>query len=203
MVWDINNKVICCTKLGRKKILSAFLRSLAGSENSTDRDRLSGEKHKHLFHGNFMWHRRLHKEMKTQRDRPVYFMLGFLFFKFWLFIFLAMLGLHCCAGAFSSCSEWGLLSSCGPQALITVASLVAEQLQFTGSRAQAQLLRCTGLVALRQVGPSLTKDKTGVLCIMRWILNYWTTKEAPFMLGLMDSVGILWKYGKLRSMSYL
>ena len=87
MVWDINNKVIRCTMWGRKKILSAFLISLAGSENSTGRERLSGEKHKHLFHVNFMQHRSLHKEMKTQRDRPVYFILGFLFFNFWLFIF--------------------------------------------------------------------------------------------------------------------
>ena len=45
--------------------MSAFLISLAGSENSTGRERLSGEKHKHLFHVNFMQHRSLHKEMKT------------------------------------------------------------------------------------------------------------------------------------------
>ena len=96
MVWDINNKVICCTKQGRKKIFSAFLRSLAGSENSTDRDRLSGEKHKHLFHGNFMWHRSLHKEMKTQRDRPVYFMLVFYFLIFdYLFFGYARSSLLC------------------------------------------------------------------------------------------------------------
>ena len=30
--------------------------------------------------------------------------------------FLAMLGLHCCAWAFSTCSEWGLLSSGDAQA---------------------------------------------------------------------------------------
>lgn len=66
--------------------MSAFLISLPGSENSTDRD--CQEKHKHLFHVNFMQHRSLHKEMKTQRDRPVYFILGFLFLIFdYLFFF--------------------------------------------------------------------------------------------------------------------
>ena len=52
------------------------------------------------------------------------------FYKFYLFIhlflFLAALGLPCCAQAFSSCGEQGLLfvAVCGP--LIAVASLVAE-----------------------------------------------------------------------------
>ena len=32
------------------------------------------------------------------------------------YLFLAALGLHCCAWAFSSCSKWGLLSSCSAQA---------------------------------------------------------------------------------------
>ena len=30
-----------------------------------------------------------------------------------MYLFLVTLGLHCCKGTFSSCSEWGLLSSCG------------------------------------------------------------------------------------------
>ena len=32
------------------------------------------------------------------------------------FFFLAVLGLCCCSGFFSSCGEWGLLSSCGARA---------------------------------------------------------------------------------------
>ena len=52
----------------------------------------------------------------------------FFFNKFILFIylFMAVLGLHCCVWAFSSCSEQGLLffAVCG--LLIAVASLVAE-----------------------------------------------------------------------------
>ena len=43
------------------------------------------------------------EEMKTP---------GFLLF----FFFLASLGLCCCAGFFSSCVEWGLLSICSMQA---------------------------------------------------------------------------------------
>ena len=40
--------------------------------------------------------------------------------------FLAVLGLHCCAQAFSSCSEQGLLFAAVRGLLIAVASLVAE-----------------------------------------------------------------------------
>ena len=43
----------------------------------------------------------------------------------YLFI-LAVLGLHCCAWAFSSCSEQGLLFVAVHRLLIAVASLVAE-----------------------------------------------------------------------------
>ena len=58
---------------------------------------------------------------------------------------MAVLGLHCCARAFSSCGKWGPLSVtvCGP--LTITASLVAEHrlqtrwLSNCGSR--AQLLR--------------------------------------------------------------
>ena len=35
------------------------------------------------------------------------------FFKKSIYLFLAMLGFHCCTWAFFSCSKWGLLSSCG------------------------------------------------------------------------------------------
>ena len=52
----------------------------------------------------------------------------FLFFKINLFIylFLAALGLHCYARAFSSCGEQGLLFVVVRRLLIAVASLVAE-----------------------------------------------------------------------------
>ena len=49
----------------------------------------------------------------------------FLFFPF-LFFFLAALGLCCCAWAFSSCSEQGLLFVAVHGLLIVVTSLVVE-----------------------------------------------------------------------------
>ena len=46
---------------------------------------------------------------------------------FCLFVcFLAALGLRCCAQAFSSCSEWGLLFVVAHGFLIAVASLVMK-----------------------------------------------------------------------------
>ena len=50
-------------------------------------------------------------------------------------LFLAALGLRCCAWAFSSCSEWGLLSSCGVQVSHCYASLVVDGAQALGARA--------------------------------------------------------------------
>ena len=52
----------------------------------------------------------------------------FSFFKFYLFIylFLAALGLRCCAQAFSGCGERGLLFVVVRGLLIAVAPLVAE-----------------------------------------------------------------------------
>ena len=48
------------------------------------------------------------------------------FFFLLLYLFLAALGLHCCAQAFSSCGERGLLFVAVHTFLIAVASLVAE-----------------------------------------------------------------------------
>ena len=39
---------------------------------------------------------------------------------------MSVLGLHCCARAFSSCGEWGLLFVAVHGLLIVVASLVVE-----------------------------------------------------------------------------
>ena len=82
------------------------------------------------------------------------FVCSFFFFKadqsyliYFIYLFLAVLGLCCCVRAFSSCGEWGLLfvAVCG--LLIEVASLVAEhgiympglqELWLTGSGAQTQ-----------------------------------------------------------------
>ena len=53
-------------------------------------------------------------------------MLFCLFFNIYLIYFLAALGLRCCAWAFSSCGERGLLFFVVRGLLIAVASLVAE-----------------------------------------------------------------------------
>ena len=87
------------------------------------------------------------------------------FHKFVGFLFLAVLGLRCCARAFSSCSEWGLLFVAVLGLLMVAASVVAEHglqarglqslwhvgavMWLPGSRAQAQQMYHTGLVAPR------------------------------------------------------
>ena len=48
------------------------------------------------------------------------------FFNKFIYLFLAVLGLRCCARAFSSCSKRGLLFVVVRGLLIAVASLVAE-----------------------------------------------------------------------------
>ena len=50
----------------------------------------------------------------------------FFFFKFIYYLFLVALGLCCCARAFSSCGEQGLLFIVVRSLLIAVASLVME-----------------------------------------------------------------------------
>ena len=54
---------------------------------------------------------------------------SFFFFQsfYLLYLFLAALGFHCCAWAFSSCSERGLLFVAVHGLLTAVASIVAEQ----------------------------------------------------------------------------
>ena len=110
----------------------------------------------------------------------------------YFFKFMAALGLRCCMRAFSSCGERGrFLQFCG--FLVAVASLVAEhwlqahglqQLWLTGSRAQAQYLWRTGLVAPRHVGSSRTRARTHVPCIGNQSLNHCATREALHLLLL-------------------
>ena len=62
-----------------------------------------------------------------------------LFFKDLFIFILAMLGLHCCARAFSSCSEWGLLSSCEASQR---GSWALRHVGFSSCGTQASLLLC-------------------------------------------------------------
>ena len=52
--------------------------------------------------------------------------LKYIYFFIFIYLFLAALGLRCCAWAFSSCSERGLLFAVVRGLLIAVACLVAE-----------------------------------------------------------------------------
>ena len=58
----------------------------------------------------------LHKKVYIFFDKFIYF----------IYLFLAALGLHCCARAFSSCGERGLLFVAVHGLLIAMASFVAE-----------------------------------------------------------------------------
>ena len=94
---------------------------------------------------------------------------------------MAVLGLHFCARAFSSCSEWGPLFIEVRRPLTVAASLVAEhrlqtrRVSSCGSRAQ-------GPVAPRHVGSSQTRARTHVPCIGRQTLNHCATRAALHLL---------------------
>ena len=57
---------------------------------------------------------------------PVFFFLIINLFLLFIYLFFAVLGLHCCARAFFSCGERGLLFVAVHGLLIAVTSLVVE-----------------------------------------------------------------------------
>ena len=111
----------------------------------------------------------------------------FFFFLFlwlhWVFVAAHGLSLVVVSGGYSSLqcagfSLWWLLllqSTGSRHAGFSSCSTRAQQLWFAGSGAQAQQLWLTGLVALRHVGSSQTRDQTHVPCIGRQILNHCAT----------------------------
>ena len=102
------------------------------------------------------------------------------------YLFLGVLGLHCCSWAFSSCGEWGLLCSCGAwlshcdgfsscraQALGCVGfSSCVPGLWSTGAIVVARGLSCSAAC-----GIFLGRDGIHVSCIGRWILYHWATRD--------------------------
>ena len=64
------------------------------------------------------------KYIVSVRDTSFFFFFNFIYL--FIYLFLVALGLRCCARAFSSCGEWGLLFVAVHGLLIAVASLVAE-----------------------------------------------------------------------------
>ena len=112
-----------------------------------------------------------------------YINLFILFIYFWLhWVFVAGCGLSLVAESGGYCSLrcagfslWWLLflQSTGSRHGF-------QQLWLVGSRAQAQQLWRTRFVVqqLWHVGSSLTRDRTRVPCIGRWILSHCTTRKA-------------------------
>ena len=99
-----------------------------------------------------------------------YYLCGFL--KNIYLFFMAVLCLCCCMRACFSCSDQGLLSSCGVwPAPSWWWLLVAEHELY---RVWAQWLRHMGLAALRHVESSWTRDRT---CVSR-VLNRCTSGKS-------------------------
>ena len=88
---------------------------------------------------------------------------------------MAVLGLHFCARAFSSCGKRG------PLFIVVRGASHYRGLsccQAQAPDAQAQQLRLTGPAATWHVGSSQTRARTRVPCIGRQTLNHCATREA-------------------------
>ena len=105
----------------------------------------------------------------------------------WVFVAAPGLSLFVASGGYFSlrCTGFSLwwpllLRSTGSRRTgLSSCDMWAQQLWLAGSRAQAQQLWHTGLVALWHVGSSWTRAQTHVLCIGRRIPNHCATREAP------------------------
>ena len=76
-----------------------------------------------MFHAHTLYFNScIYYNVLTTKNLFIYYKCIYLF----TYLFLSALGLHCCARAFSSCSERGLLFLEVHGLLIAVASLVAE-----------------------------------------------------------------------------
>ena len=116
----------------------------------------------------------------SKKVSHLYFFFNFIY----LFLLFAVLGLSCCALAFSSLASRGYSLVAVHGLLNAGASLVAEhRLQACGLQ-QPWLM---GLVALQHVRSSWIRDQTCVPCTGRQILNHWTTREVPLCLFLKNS----------------
>ena len=98
------------------------------------------------------------------------------------YLFLVLLDLRGCRWAFSIIATRGDYSRVAVHGLlIVVASLLhstgCTHVSFCSCSTQAQQLWLLGLVALRPVESSWTRDSTCVPCSDRWILIHCTTRE--------------------------
>ena len=118
----------------------------------------------------------------------------YFYFYFFYFLFMAVLGLHFCPRAFSSCDKWGPLFITVRGPLTIAASLVAEHRLQTRRLSNFWL---TGPAAPRHVGSSQTRARTRVLCIGRQILNHCATREARYLFLIClitECLSISWYY---------
>ena len=97
---------------------------------------------------------------------------------------MAVLGLHFCVTAFSSCGKWGplFIAVRGPSHYRGLSCCGAQ-----APDAQAQQLWPTGLVTPQHVGSSQTRARTRVPCIGRQTLNHCATREALFIFFMVAS----------------
>ena len=119
--------------------------------------------------------------------------LSFFFFSFfWLrWVFVATWGLSVfpASGSYSSlrCTSFSLLWP------VLLWSTGSRCVGFSSCSTWAQWLWLTGLVALRNMGSSWTRDQTHVPCIGRWILNHCATREViTVFLMLAILIGLKW-----------
>ena len=112
----------------------------------------------------------------------------YLFYFYNLFYFIGFVGLYCCAWAFSSGSEWGLLFVVVHGFLIMVASLGVEhrlqarelqQLQFPGLQRAGSVVEAQGLSCSTACEIFPDQGLNPVSRIAKWILNHWITREVP------------------------
>ena len=108
------------------------------------------------------------------------------FWLHWVFVAARGLSLVAVSGGYSSlgCTVllWRLLllqSTGSRHAGFSSCDAWAQWLWLMGSRAQAQKLWRTGLVAPRHVGSSRIRDRTRVPCIGRRVLDHYATGEVP------------------------
>ena len=114
----------------------------------------------------------------------------FIYFYFWLrWVFVAACGLSLVAVSRGYSSL-----QCAGFSLRWLLLLQSTGSRLAGSRAQAQYLGRTSLVAPRHVGSSRTRSRTRVPCISRRILNHCTTREAHFSRFLIRLFVLLLSY---------
>ena len=96
--------------------------------------------------------------------------MSILFFSFYFYLFLAVLGLHCCLGAFSSCGEQGLLSSCSSWAFhcggFSCCGTQAQGGRFQYLQYSGSVLVAHGLSCPRVCG--VFPDQGLNLCCQHW-----------------------------------